>query len=164
MATQSDMAKSTHELLQQRGFAAEMPFMSRKTISTKVEQGKKYSVTLSQSLPSVIYQVDKNIIRSGKKCDRLILIQDSKSEEKEEWKQIFVEQKGTDVRHAIEQLIATIKQPVFLHKSNIERRACVVATNFPANTSDPKIETLKQELGKLGVSYKQLKNGQIDRL
>lgn len=160
---QNNLPKSTHALLQQRGFTAEAPFISRKTISTRVEQGKKYSVVLSQSKPSVIYRVDGNIIKSGEKCDRLVLIQFN-AKDSEEWKQIFVEQKGTDVKHAIEQLIATIKQPIFRHTSNIERYARVVATNFPANTSNPKIETLKQELGRLGVSYKQLKNGQIDNL
>lgn len=160
---QNNLPKSTHALLQQKGFAAEVPFMPRKTISTKVEQGKKYAVTLAQSLPSVIYRVDGNIIKSGEKCDRLILIQFN-AKDSEEWKQIFVEQKGTDVKHAIEQLIATIKKPIFKHKSNIERHARVVATNFPANTSDPKIEALKQELSRLHVRYRQLKNGQIDNL
>lgn len=155
---------STHDVLQQKGFAAESALLNRKTVSTNVEEGKRYTIDLGEGKPSVVYKVDGNIITQGSKCDRLVLIQTASTATEEEWLEIFVEQKGTDVKHAYEQLRDTIKLAIFKHASNKKRRACVVATSFPANGSDPAIEKIKTEIAGMKVQYKQFKNGQKDKL
>lgn len=156
--------KSTHDALQQNGYFAESVLQNRKLVSTNVEEGKKYTIDLNDSKPSVIYKIDGNIIVQGSKCDRLVLVRISATATTEEWLEIFVEQKGTDVKHAYEQLRDTIKLQIFKHSSNKIRRACVVATAFPANGSNPNIEKVKKELAAMGVQCRQLKNGQKDKL
>lgn len=155
---------STHEILQQKGFAAESALLNRKTVSTNIEEGKRYTIDLGESKPSVVYKVDGNIITLGSKCDRLVLIQTASNATAEEWLEIFVEQKGTDVKHAYEQLLDTIKLAIFKHATNKVRRACVVATSFPANGSNPAIEKIKKELAHMNVQCKQFKTGQKDKL
>lgn len=115
-------------------------------------------------MPSVIYKVDGYIVKAGNRCDRLMLIHTATTAGKEAWTEIFIEQKGTKVRHAYEQLRDTVKLAIFQHPSNIARRACVVATNFPANNADPVIAKIKKELALLNVTCKQFKNGQEDIL
>lgn len=64
-------------------------------------------------------QVDGCIIKDGVRCDKMLLSQD----EREEY---YVELKGTDVVHAIEQLKATIMR---LGEFDGNRHSYVVCTN-----------------------------------
>ena len=73
--------------------------------------------------------------------DKLVLVK--LSSQPEQWAEIFVELKGSDVGHALTQLIETIKRPIFKHQSNVIKRARIVATSFPANKSNPDIERKK---------------------
>jgi len=155
--------KSTHEVLGGKGFTPKLPLVTRKTLSTS-EEGKSYMLDIEGSKLSVLYQVDEYIVKDGEKCDRLVLVHTGDVGDCEQWTEIFVELKGTDVKKALNQLIETAKKPIFEHKSNIERRARVVATNFPANNSNPSIERLKIQLIKMNVKYKQFKNGQRDSI
>ena len=66
---------------------------------------------------SVVYSVDGNIIKEGKKCDKLILVRHTNAPE--EWTEIFVELKGKDTNTAIDQLKNTISNKLFRHPSNI---------------------------------------------
>lgn len=155
------VTKSTHEVLQQAGFQPQQSLSKRKVLSTS-EEGKRYLLDVAGVKDSVLYQVDGVIIKEGGKCDKLILVHTGDDGAKEQWTEIFVELKGTDVRHALEQLIASAKNPIFKHGSNTERRARVVATNFPANNANPDVEKLKKQLATMKIKYKQFKNGQRD--
>lgn len=153
------MNLSTHEALMQVGFVPQQELSVRKIMTTK-ENGIQYALQISEDKESVLYQVDGDIITTGDKCDKLVLVK--LSSEPEKWAEIFVELKGKDVGHALTQLIETIKQPIFKHQTNEVKRARVVATSFPANKSNPDIERKKIVLLRLGFEYKGLKPKQFD--
>ena len=153
------MNTSTHEVLTQAGFVPQQELSVRKIMTTK-ENGIQYALQISEDKESVLYQVDGDIITTGDKCDKLVLVK--LSSEPEKWAEIFVELKGKDVGHALTQLIETIKQPIFKHQTNEVKLARVVATSFPANKSNPDVERKKIKLSRLGFEYKGLKPKQFD--
>lgn len=156
------MGKSTYENLICKGYETEQALQIRKQVSTQ-EQGKKYMLAIQGDFPSAVFQVDGYIIKSNLKCDKLVMVQTS-TEPAEMWTQIFVELKGHDSIHGMEQLLATAKNPLFVSPANRERKARLVATSFPANKANPKVEKLKIEFAKMKIDYKNIKSGQTDRL
>ena len=156
------MGTSTYKGLVASGFKPQQPLQVRKTIVTQ-ELGKKYTLDITTESPSVVFQVDGEIIKTGRKCDKLILV-NTKSSPSEEWAQIFVELKGHDAIHGIAQLIATAKNNIFAAPSNKMRKARLVATSCPSNWANPNVEKLKREFSKMKIDYKTLKPGQKDRL
>ena len=156
------MGKSTYENLIRKGYETEQALQFRKLVSTQ-EQGKKYMLAVQGDFPSAVFQVDGYIIKSNLKCDKLVMVQTS-TESIEAWTQIFVELKGHDSVHGMEQLLATVKNTIFTSPTNRVKKARLVATSFPANKANPKVEKLKIEFAKLKVDYKNIKSGQTDRL
>ena len=120
-------------------------------------------LTFKGNLRSAVFQVDGYIIKTGVKCDKLVMVQTS-AEPEEAWTQIFVELKGHDAIHGMKQLLATANNPTFDSFSNRQRKARLVATSFPTNKANPKVEKLKIEFAKLNVDYKNIKSGQTDCL
>lgn len=156
------MGKSTYENLIRKGYETEQVLQSRKQVSTQ-EQGKKYMLAIQGDFPSAVFQVDGYIIKSNLKCDKLVMVQTS-TEPAETWTQIFVELKGHDSVHGMEQLLATAKNSIFTSTTNRVRKARLVATSFPANKANPKVEKMKIEFAKMKIDYKNIKSGQTDRL
>lgn len=60
------MSQSTYEILVAKGYKPEQSLMSRKTIVTQ-ELGKKYMLEVKNQRPSVAFQVDGEIVKSGRK-------------------------------------------------------------------------------------------------
>ena len=156
------MSSSTSNSLTTAGFKPEQALQVRKTVVTQ-EKVIKYTLDVKANYPSVVFQVDNCIIKSGRKCDKLVLV-NTKSESPEEWTQFFVELKGHDAIHGIEQLLATAINTKFIDKSNKVRKARLVATSIPSNRANPMVEKLKREFKKIKVDYKSLKPGQRDNL
>ena len=156
------MSNSTYNSLTTAGFKPEQALLVRKTVVTQ-EKGIKYTLDVKANYPSVVFQVDGCIIRSGRKCDKLVLV-NTKGESPEEWTQFFVELKGHDAIHGIEQLLDTAKNQIFIDESNKVRKARLVATSIPSNRANPMVEKLKREFKKIKVDYKSLKPGQKDIL
>lgn len=156
------MGKSTYENLIRKGYETEQVLQSRKQVSTQ-EQDKKYMLAIQGDFPSAVFQVDGYIIKSNLKCDKLVMVQTS-TEPAETWTQIFVELKGHDSVHGMEQLLATAKNSIFTSTTNRVRKARLVATSFPANKANPKVEKMKIEFAKMKIDYKNIKSGQTDRL
>lgn len=99
--------KSTHERLEAEGFSPEQQLEVRSRIST-TEKGKKYILVTDGIKKSVVYAVDGNILKDGQRCDKLILVKRSENDvEPEQWTEVFVELKGVDTGHAINQLRET---------------------------------------------------------
>ena len=89
-------------------------------------------------------QVDGCAITEGLKCDKLLLY----SDDKEKAVESYVELKGEDVSHAIDQIMATIPQ---IHKKDNKVQAFIVPTNYSPNISGKKqkmIQELKKKYGK----------------
>ena len=73
---------------------------------------------------------------------------------KVKWIEIFVELKGKDVVHAVEQLKATIENPIFQHRTVDQRWARIVAHSFPRNTGDSRIERARDDFKKRNIDFK----------
>lgn len=153
---------STYKVLIDKGFIPAQPLQVRKSLSVK-ELGKTYTVDFADAHPSAEFVIDNYIIREGIRCDRmaLALFEDGG---REKWAQVFVELKGHDSLHGMEQLLATVRNELFIDASNVIRRARLVATSFPSNKANPKVEKLKREFARLGIDYRTIKPGQRDRL
>lgn len=159
------MADSLHTVLS-RTYAHKMPLTDRENLSLK-ETNTTYKLKFGKRRLSVVYQVDGNIIKVGNKCDYLILAQQDVSDiNNEKWKSIFVELKGTDVIHALEQLDATLDNQLFVHSSINEIHARIVAKSFPANNANTAFEKAKRIFKKKhrNCSFKQVSSNQPDTI
>lgn len=157
--------KSTHERLAAEGFSPEQPLAVRSIIST-IEKGKRYVLVTTGREESVIYAIDGNIVNDGPRCDKLVLVKRSASDTvPQQWTEVFVELKGVDAGHAIDQLRETLKKSIFKHPSNDVVRARIVAQSFPSNKSNPAMEKAKQEFRKVyNCDLRGMKTGQEDKL
>ena len=117
----------------------------------RFEENKRKIIFLNpQRLPYERVDVDGCTIKEGARCDKLLLSTDEHEER-------YVELKGTDVMHAIDQLEETIKR---LGEYTDNRHAYVVSTNVaPAiNTKrQAKIKYFKENYcAELKIQAKQL--------
>lgn len=100
----------------------------------------------SQALLKVI--IDGCQITEGKRCDFLVL--DSQNNE------YFVELKGKDIPHAIEQLESTIKQ--LSSEAKTQKTAIIVASRYPSNdTSMQRAKALFKKKYKVDLIAKNIK-------
>lgn len=144
-------------------YVPELRLVDRSSLSLR-ERGTKYRLELSTSLPTAAFCIDGQIIREGLRCDKLVLIDTCC--ESPNWVEVFVELKGTDVLHAIEQLKATIRKPEFEHPSNKRvKYARIVGHSFPGNKSDISIEKVKKEFRSLySCDLRAIKSGKPDSI
>lgn len=156
---------STHDRLASDGFLPEQLLKVREKVSVS-ENGKRYLLSTNGIEESVVYAVDGNIVKEGQRCDKLVLVrQSAKGITPERWTEIFVEMKGVDTNHAIDQLRQSLKKSVFKHPSNADIRARIVAQSFPSNKSNPTMEKAKQEFRKYFLcDLRGMKTGQNDKL
>lgn len=156
---------STHEHLLAEGYAPEQVLQIRTRVSVS-ENGKRYLLATNGKEESVVYAVDGNVVKEGLRCDKLVLVKRSAKDVKpEQWTEAFVELKGVDTNHAIDQLRQTLKKGVFKHSSNDDIRARIVAQSFPSNKSNPIMEKAKQEFRKdYKCDLRGMKSGQEDKL
>ena len=97
-------------------------------------------------------KVDDCLIKSGQKCDYLFEI------ECESLKEIFyVELKGKDLNHALEQILTTIKfcETNYSHHS-YKRKAFVVLSRYPKE--DSSIQKRKKEFKRQNITLKSATN------
>lgn len=156
---------STNERLTLEGYAPEQSLQVRAKISVS-ENGKRYILTTNGQEESVVYAVDGNIVEEGQRCDKLVLVKRSaKKVAPEQWTEVFVELKGVDTKHAIDQLRQTLEKTIFKHSTNDDIRARIVAQSFPSNKSNPTMEKAKQEFRKnYCCDLRGMKTGQEDKL
>lgn len=156
---------STHERLVADGFVPEQALHVRAKLSVS-EKGKRYLLATNGKEQSVVYAVDGNIVTEGQRCDKLVLVKRSaEGITPEQWTEAFVELKGVDTNHAIDQLRQTLKKSQFKHPTNDDIRARIVAQSFPSNKSNPTIEKAKQEFRKdYNCDLRGMKTGQEDKL
>ena len=100
------MAKTLIEKLDNMGFAPEQPLRMRKLLSVS-ERRAKYMLSFSPEMDSCTFKIDGNIIKdtTSDKCDYVILASYNNA-----WAEVFVELKGSDISHAINQLKQTISE------------------------------------------------------
>lgn len=156
---------NTYEVLTNAGFTPSQPLQYRKVLATS-EQGRKYTLEVSNNQKTTLFNVDGYIITKGQKCDKLILVDKNEEGDDETWNELFVELKGKDVSHAIDQIRETLKNPLFAHPSNKIIKARIVAASFPANKSNPIMEKAKKEFAASPYfcELRGMKNGQKDKI
>ncbi len=156
-------ADSLHSILS-RTYAPVRALADRSELTLK-EAHTQYCLRFPGRRPCVCYRVDGDIIRQGLKCDFLVLASKTDGIGGEQWQSVFVELKGTDVGHAIDQLEATLKHPVFSHPGTGERHARVVGKSFPASKNNPRFELAKRNFKtRYKCSLKQISSGKPDLL
>lgn len=126
-----------------------------------VTQEKKSVYTLTElDKKSVAFTVDGDIITNGPRCDKLLLIElDAGSDP--QWIQVFIELKGKNVVHALDQLLTTMDNPIFSHPTNAPKRfARLVSTKMPSSNSNPEFEKRREQFKQKGHDFKRLKSNQ----
>ena len=90
------------------------------------EKRSRYALSLDPKMEGWRYQVDGYIIKEGDKCDALILVKDG-----DDFAEVFVELKGSDVSHAITQLEETLKNGFFRDSDSLIRWARIAIYSYP---------------------------------
>lgn len=132
-----------------KDFEPEQELMVRKNLSVK-ENAVVYNLT-DINCNTVVFQIDGDVITDHKccRCDKLILVEDTRT-----WIAIFVELKGSDIKHALEQIEGTIQNSVFKNTNDTKKYARVLGRRIPKNDSNKDIEKLKDSIRKKGVKLK----------
>ena len=162
MGAKKQDAKTTHERLQELFPGLKHGLKKRKIFSLK-EEGACYRLEKLGECESVDYKVDGGLIprsdTDDRKSDHLLLIRVSKND----WIDVFIELKGTDVMHGLKQLEETLSHPLFKPHAPSERRvARLVAKSMPSSKNNRKIELLKQRIAKLNCTLKTMKSNQAE--
>lgn len=160
MGAKNREAKTTHERLQEE-FPDLDHILKRRDIFSVKEKTACYRLENLGECRNVNYQVDGGLIpRSDtvdRKSDHLLLIRVSKND----WIDVFIELKGTDVMHGLKQLEATLLHPLFKpHTPNERRVARLVGRSIPSSKNNPEIERLKQRIINLDCTLKTIKSNQ----
>lgn len=93
-------------------------FLDRRSQIKCEENGKTYILDQSKKYPRyevIKYHIDKGVITDPEastvnKCDNVVLLKDSDTPNNEGGTAVLVELKGIETRHALKQLLATLRQ------------------------------------------------------
>ncbi len=141
-------------------YSPEQPLLVRSQLSTS-EKGVCYKARVNPERETIVFQVDGCIIKKNNRCDKLVL---SKcSDEENHWSGHFVELKGVDVTHAVDQLEHSLKHQLFQHKTLVKKFARVVGRSFPSNSGNQEFEKARVRFRKFyDCELKRLKSNQPD--
>ena len=137
---------TTHKHLTETFPELDHSLKRRSTFCVK-ERGACYRLEHLGEFENVDYQVDGVLISGDiegqSKCDRLLLVKISEGQ----WIHVFIELKGTDVSHGLEQLEATLAHSLFTPRDQGEKRlARLVAKSIPSSKNSPIIEKVRKNL------------------
>lgn len=114
---------------------------------------------------TAVFQIDGNVIRVGHKCDKLLLIIEATTAP-DKGTAVFIELKGRDIDHAIEQLEATINNQLFIPYPTEKERArarIVTAGCGPKSSSRKKLEEARIRFrNRYNIGLRVLKHNQPD--
>lgn len=155
------MAKTLIEKLDNMGFAPEQPLRMRKLLSVS-ERRAKYMLSFSPEMDSCTFKIDGNIIKdtTSDKCDYVILASYNNA-----WAEVFVELKGSDISHAINQLKQTISNSIFKDTQHSLRWARIVTPGrIPSNAGNSIVERAKVDFKKKKCEFRINKSMQRETL
>jgi len=103
--------------------------VTQNKIVTVSENKRKFIINNKSLFTINTVTVDECYVKSGLRCDFLFEVID------EELKEVFyVELKGSDISHGIQQLEATLKHCLAIHK-NIPKSCYIVASRVPKTST-----------------------------
>lgn len=156
-----DYANVCVKRLESKSFQPEQQWLERQVI-TVGEKGKKYSASVARPNLTASFQIDGNVIKEGAKCDKLVVALHDETP----GTIVFVELKGRDVSHAIEQLEHTLANNIFKpvpSKSDRVRARVITGGCGPSSASIKVVERAKIRFRKnYNCDLRILKNGQPD--
>lgn len=119
----------------------EQEWLKRRKVTVR-EKGQSYGVTLSRECLLAVYAIDGGIIKDKEtvRCDKLVLI----CLDEQAFFELFVELKGVNIEHAINQLEDTLKMPLFQDSTVKIRQARVIGRHIPKNTGSSVTEKAKK--------------------
>lgn len=160
----ADYACCISQRLEQAGFAPYQLWRYRSSISVS-ENGKTYIVDAVSPSLSAVFQIDGDVVSSGQKCDKLLVVTEG-SPSPCKGVAAFIELKGKDISHAIDQLEGTIKNQLFTPypSGKDEVRARIVTAGCgPASSSKRKLEEARVRFKcQYHIELRVLKNNQPD--
>lgn len=124
------------------------------------EKGVNYNVEVEGTNIVIVYPIDGVAIKEGQRCDKFITVLNEDS-----GVALFLELKGGDISHAIEQLESTIKNPLFkpFPSKQDKTRARIVSNRGVSSASRSELERAKVRfLRNYNVELKQFSNMQPD--
>lgn len=158
-----DYAVDRSRRLERAGFTPSIEWKERSIVSVS-ENGKTYKVSVAAGLRSAVFQIDGVVITTGSKCDKFLAAIDA--DMNPDGTAVFIELKGKDISHAIDQLEATLKSQQFMPKPRKEDsvRARIVTANCgPKSSSKAKLEEARIRFKtQYNTELRVLKNQQSD--
>lgn len=142
--------------LKEAGILPEIPFKDRKTL-TIGENARKYTVEMDKDIVTAAYPIDGVAIKDGNKCDKLVTALKG-----DDGIAVFVELKGKDINHAIQQLEVTVRHNLFTPFPDKEdrSRARIVTLNCgPSSASRAKFVEAQNRFRKLYNIDLQIRKG-----
>lgn len=124
------------------------------------EKGVNYNVEIEGTNIVIIYPIDGVAIKEGQRCDKFITVLNDDS-----GIAVFLELKGGDISHAIDQLESTIKNPLFMpYPSKKDKaRARIISNRGVSSASRSALERAKiRFLRSYNVDLKQISSLQPD--
>ncbi len=150
--------------LEGNGYSPYIGWMNRSTVSVS-EKGKTYRVTVAEDFESAVFQIDGEVINRGAKCDKY-LAAIHHAMDRLQGVSVFIELKGKDISHAIDQLEATIKSREFMpypKPTDRVRARIVTAGCGPKSSSKVKLEEARRRFKVVyNIELRVLKNQQND--
>jgi len=115
---------------------------SNQSIVSVSENRKTFKIKNNSLVVINKVEVDGCYITSGSRCDYLFeIIDDNRIE-----KVFYVELKGSDIAHAIEQLKSTIAYCKNIHREILSKECHIISSKFPS--SGPSSQILKKKFKK----------------
>ena len=124
------------------------------------EKGVNYNVEIEGVSIVTIYPIDGVAIKEGQRCDKFITVLNENT-----GVAVFLELKGGDISHAIDQLESTIKNPLFMPYPSKEdkTRARIISNRGVTSASRTDLERAKVRfLRNYNVELKQISSLQPD--
>ena len=104
-----DVKSCSKKMLNSKSWCNECRSETKEPNVVRRERGKRYNLVNPQRLPVIVFKMDGGIVRneqSTPKCDWLYVIANNQNKAT-----VFVELKGKDVKHALEQIKASMDFP-----------------------------------------------------
>lgn len=143
------------EYLENKGFMPQQPWKKRVTVSCG-EEGKMYVAKTQENTYCCVHRVDGVIIGPEQpKCDYLMLVRDKENKPIGE---SFIEIKGGEIMHAVEQLEATLIHLKVKRCSGLDSRARVVTSrSIPGSI-------IKGDFERARVKFNKIYNCKLKRI
>lgn len=124
------------------------------------EKGVNYNVEIEGANIVITYPIDGVAIKEGQRCDKFITVLNEDS-----GVAVFLELKGCDISHAIDQLESTIKNPLFrpFPSKDDKTRARIISNRGVSSASRSELERAKVRfLRSYNIELKQISSLQPD--